>query len=203
MSPKTVAAVAAGLVGTIALAHVAFAGAPVTLNMATGSAECTLTWAKPGITFKALTPGGNAASFRDVDATGTVTIDLTSVGNPVTLANSVYIRTAAKGGFTLTDASGHYVQVSNLEGSLSGDSTFVVQTSSDPAGTRLPVYNIPTRPRISPDVQSVLPPRVNLALSDIWMSVLPEFATVMNQTFGDGTLRPGDQLGTCTARTTS
>ncbi|MEU1285863.1 hypothetical protein [Kitasatospora sp. NPDC005856] len=203
MSPKTMAAVAVGLAGTLALAHVAFAGASVTMNMSTGSAECTLSWAKDGVTFKALTPGAGASSFRDVNATGTVTVDLTSVGDPVSLANSVYIRTAAKGGFTLTDASGNYVQVSNLEGSLSGDSTFVVQTSSDPAGARIPVYDIPTRPQISPDVQSVVPPRVDLALSDIRMSVLPEFATVMNQTFGDGTIQPGDQLGTCTAETTS
>ncbi|MET8544550.1 hypothetical protein ABZW03_28495 [Kitasatospora sp. NPDC004799] len=202
-SPRTLAAVAVGLAGAVALAHVAFAGAPVTLAMGTGSAECTLSWAKEGVTFRALTPGSAGSSFRDVNATGTVTIDLTAVGNPVGLANSVYIRTAAKGGFTLTDAAGHYVQVSNLEGSLSGDSTFVVQTGSDPAGTRIPVYDIPTRPQISPDVQSVVPPRVNLALSDIRMSVLPEFATVMNQTFGDNTIQPGDQLGVCTAQTTS
>lgn len=202
-SPKSMAALAAGLVGTVALAHVAFAGAPVTLNMGTGSAECVLSWAKDGVTFKALTPGSAASSFRDVDATGTVTIDLTSVGNPVALANSVYIRTAAKGGFTLTDAAGHYVQVTNLEGSLSGDSTFVVQTSTDPAGSRIPVYDIPARPQITPMVQSVVPPRVDLALSDIRMVVLPEFATVMNRTFGDNTLQPGDQLGTCTAQTSS
>ncbi|MEU3564005.1 hypothetical protein [Kitasatospora sp. NPDC006786] len=107
------------------------------------------------------------------------------------------------GTIALTDAAGHDVRVSNLEGSLSGASTFVVRTSSDPAGARIPVYNIPARPLISPDVQSVVPPRVHLALSDIRMSVLPEFATVMNQTFGDGTIQPGDRLGTCTAETTS
>ncbi|MBD0669194.1 hypothetical protein [Streptomyces sp. CBMA156] len=203
MSPKRIAAVAAGIAGAVVLATVAYAGAPVTLNMATGSADCTVSWTKDGVTFKPLTPGSSASAFLDKDATGTVTIDLTAVGNPVTLANSVYIRTAAKGGFSLTDASGHYVQATNLEGSLSGDSTFVVQTSSDPAGTRIPVYDIPTRPQITPDVQSLVPPRVDLALSDIRMIVLPEFATVMNQTFGDGTIQPGDQLGTCTAQTTS
>ncbi|MFE4974332.1 hypothetical protein ACFRAR_19760 [Kitasatospora sp. NPDC056651] len=203
MSPKTVAVAVAALAGTLVLAHFAYAGAPVTLNMATGSADCTVLWTKDGVAFKPLTPGSNATAFRDADATGTVTIDLTAVGNPVTLANSVYIRTAAKGGFTLTDAAGHYVQVSNLEGSLSGDSTFVVQTSSDPAGTRLPVYNIPARPQISPDVQSVVPPRVDLALSDIRMRVLPEFANVMNATFGDNSIQPGELLGTCTAQTTS
>ncbi|MFJ6617933.1 hypothetical protein ACIQOW_10240 [Kitasatospora sp. NPDC091335] len=203
MSPKRIAAVAVGIAGAVVLATVAYAGAPVTLNMATGSADCTVSWTKDGVTFKPLTPGSSASAFLDKDATGTVTIDLTAVGNPVTLANSVYIRTAAKGGFSLTDAAGHYVQATNLEGSLSGDSTFVVQTGSDPAGTRIPVYDIPTRPQITPDVQSLVPPRVDLALSDIRMIVLPEFATVMNQTFGDGTIQPGDQLGTCTAQTTS
>ncbi|MFG2915613.1 hypothetical protein ACGF0D_22345 [Kitasatospora sp. NPDC048298] len=203
MSPKSIAVAVAALAGTVTLAHFAYAGAPVTLNMATGSADCTVSWTKDGVTFKPLTPGSNASAFLDKDATGTVTIDLTAAGNPVTLANSVYIRTAAKGGFTLTDTSGHYVQATNLEGSLSGDSTFVVQTSSDPAGTRIPVYNIPTRPQITPFVQSVVPPRVDLALSDIRMSVLPEFATVMNQAFGDGSIQPGDRFGTCTAQTSS
>ncbi|MFE6498866.1 hypothetical protein [Kitasatospora sp. NPDC057738] len=50
------------------------------------------------------------------------------------------------GTIALTDAAGHYVRVSNLEGSLSGASTFVVRTSSDPAGARIRCTTSPPGP---------------------------------------------------------
>ncbi|MER7770970.1 hypothetical protein [Kitasatospora sp. NPDC096140] len=199
MSRRTILVVVSATVLTAAAAAApfCFAGTSVTLPLGSGGAECELAWKKDGVTFRALTPGSSPTAFRLVDATGTATIDLASVGNPVALANSVYIRATTKGGFALTDAAGHYVQISNSDGSLTGDTTFVVQTTVDPAGTRMPVLNVAARPTITPDVRSVVPPRVDLALSDARLSVQPEFADAVNEAFGAGSVAPGDLLATC------
>ncbi|MFB7213198.1 hypothetical protein [Streptomyces sp. NPDC056255] len=205
MSCRTILIVTSATVLTtaVAAAPISFAGTSVTLSLGTGVAECELTWKRASVVFKALIPGSGPTAFRLVDATGTATIDLASVGNPIALANSVYIRATTRGGFTLTDAAGHYVQVSNGDGSLTGDSTFTVQTTVDPAGTRMPVFNIAARPKITPDVRSVVPPRVNLSLSDVRVSVQPEFANAVNEALGADSVEPGDALATCSGTATT
>ncbi|MEV6977569.1 hypothetical protein [Kitasatospora sp. NPDC093806] len=198
MSRRTILAIASATVLTAAAAPFAFAGSFVTVPLGTGAAECRLAWQKDGVTFKPFLPGSDPTAFRLVGATGTATIDLASVGNPIALANSVYIRATTRGGFTLTDAAGHYVQISTSDGSLTGDTSFTVQTALDPAGTRMSVFDIAARPTITGDVRSVVPPRVDLALSDARLSVQPEFANAVNEAFGPGSMAPGDLLATCT-----
>ncbi|MFC5723947.1 hypothetical protein ACFP1Z_27655 [Streptomyces gamaensis] len=181
------------LVGSGLAAHAAFAGDPVALTVAQGSGECAVSWQKAGVTFKPLTAGQAPSSYALSDFTGTVTVDLgeKTVGD---------VQAQFKGGFTLTDAAGHLVQVSDGQAAASsGNVTYMVKTSGDPNGERLPVHTFASPSQFTPEVASTDPPKVTVRASGVPAAFAPEFARALNGTFGPGTAEAGAPFGTCGA----
>ncbi|WP_171163525.1 hypothetical protein [Streptomyces sp. I05A-00742] len=203
---RTVVAVlgAAALAAAAITVQSAHAHAPVTLNVLQASGECSVSWKNPGLTLKATDPGHDSSSYALTNGAGTVTIDLGQAADPVALAQSVSVGGSFSGGFTLTDASGRSLTVSDGQGTLpTGGATYLVKTPAAPAGTRLPVYTYESPAVLVPQVSSVLPPKVGVEVPEVKVAVAPEFAQAVNDTFGPGTVADGTPFGTCTATITT
>ncbi|MEU1307716.1 hypothetical protein ABZ419_02290 [Streptomyces cinnamoneus] len=195
---------AAAVTGALVFSQTAHARAPITLTVAQASGECSVSWKKEGVAFKALTPGSGPSSFAFSDLVGTVSADLAYANDPVLLARSISITATFKGGFTLTDGSGHSLQISDGQGTFPfGGSSYLVKTTANPAGTRIPVYTYADLPLPAPGIPSLLPPKVNVKITDAKVNVTPEFANALNDTFGSGTAESGTPFGSCSGTATT
>lgn len=182
---------------TAVLARTAFAGAPITLKVAQGGGECVLTWKKEGVTFTPLAPGSTTSAFAVSGMEGALTVDLAAI-DPVSLAGSVGLTATADAGFTFQDAAGHTLQASDPQGTYpNGILSFVVKTTADTAGTRIPVYTFSDPPPPSLSVTSLLPPHVTVKFTGTPTVMTSEFAQVLNTTFGPGSATAGAPFGTC------
>lgn len=182
----------------------AAARAPVNLDVAQASGECRVSWQKPEPTFKPAAPGPGASSYALLNGAGTVTIDLAYATDPVALARSVSIGGSFSGGFTLTDAAGHTLEISDGQATTpTGGATYVVRTPAQPAGTRIPVYAYESPALLAPRVSSLLPPKVGVDVTEVKVDVTPEFAEALNSTFGAGTIAGGTPFGSCVATVTT
>ncbi|GAA0416733.1 hypothetical protein GCM10010357_42660 [Streptomyces luteireticuli] len=178
----------------------AHARVPVTLNVTQSNGNCNVSWTKPGLTFTPATPGTGTSSYALTNGTGTVTIDLAQATDPVALAKSVSMGGSFSGGFTLTDAAGRSLQISDGQATApTGGASYVVRTPSRPAGVRIPVYVYESPTMLVPQVSSLLPPKVSVAVTEAKVDVTPEFAQALNTTFGAGTVSSGAPFGSCTA----
>ncbi|MFE2410140.1 hypothetical protein ACFXDE_17565 [Kitasatospora sp. NPDC059408] len=195
---------AGGLAVTALVVRVAVAEAPVSLTVAHGSGECTFDWTKEGVAFTPTAPGKAPGSYAVSDIKGTVTVDM-AAPDPLSFARSATVDGRFKGGFTLKDAAGHFVQVSEGQGSApAGKGEFLVKTSADGAGTRMPVYALKdASDALDPSIVSMVPPRVKLNVLPIEMVLTPEFARTLNDTFGPDSANPGQPYGICSAQITT
>ncbi|MCC2281023.1 hypothetical protein LKL35_37625, partial [Streptomyces sp. ET3-23] len=126
---------------------------PVTLMVVEGSGECGLVWNKQGLAFTPLPAGKGSSSYALSDVTGTADADLAYANDPVALAGTIGGNVTAKGGFSLSDASGHTLQATEPQATLSsGKVTYLVKSAADPIGTRIPVHTGPLA--FAPEVPS-------------------------------------------------
>ncbi|MBH1934492.1 hypothetical protein I5Q34_09365 [Streptomyces sp. AV19] len=177
---------------------------PVTLPVAEGGGECVMAWSKPGVSFVPLTPGTNPSSYAFPKVSGTVEVDLAYATDPVNLAASIRAALAADGGFSLTDASGHSLQVSDPQVSLpSGESTFLVKTSADPSGTRMSIYVPSTPPSLVPEVSTALLPKLKVGVPATKVNATQDFADALNSAFGPGSASAGAWFATCSGSLSS
>ncbi|MBH1937663.1 hypothetical protein I5Q34_25900 [Streptomyces sp. AV19] len=199
VSRRSIAVVGASvLVATVVAAQTVQARVPVAVPFAQGEGQCSVVWKKAGVTFKALSEGKDATSYPVTDGTGTVNIDLALIGDVTALAKSISVVGSVKGGFRLTDAEGHFVEISDPEGTLPlGGSSYIVKTNSSPEGVRTPVYTYAGLPELVPTVSSVVPPVVGVELADAQLNLTPEFARILNDAFGAGSAQEGTLFGSC------
>ncbi|RLV01260.1 hypothetical protein CTZ27_12100 [Streptomyces griseocarneus] len=192
------------VVAAQALARMAFAFDTLSLPIASGAAECTVTWQKAGVTMRPATPGTVPSSYALTDVTGTLNVAGDPVGlslDPGRFAQAVSLTAAATGGFTLTDAQGHTVELSEprLTAPLDGF-TYVVKTPTTPSGTRMAVFGYPDPARLDPKLMSEAPPEITVDGS-VSLVAASEFAKAVNDAFGRGSLAEGAPFGACTGRT--
>ncbi|MFI1255098.1 hypothetical protein ACH4U6_15090 [Streptomyces netropsis] len=83
-----------------------------------------------------------------------------------------------------------------------GGFTSLVRTPADPAGTRIAALDYPVAAKLSPALTSVLPPEVAVdGTADI--NATPDFAKLVNDAFGAGTMGGSEAFGTCGGRVTA
>ncbi|MCC3767816.1 hypothetical protein [Streptomyces sp. UNOC14_S4] len=193
----------AAVVAAQALARMAFAFDTLSLPIVGGVAECTVTWHKAGVAMRPATPGSVPSSYALSDVTGTLNV----AGDPVALAldparfaQAVSYTAAGTGGFTLTDAQGHTVELSEPELTAPLDGfTYVVKTPTTPSGTRMAVFGYPDPARLDPKLTSETPPEITVDGSASLVAA-SEFAKAVNDAFGRGSLAEGAPFGTCTGQ---
>ncbi|WP_171172355.1 hypothetical protein [Streptomyces sp. I05A-00742] len=197
-----------GALTLTAVSAVAYAQGPIPVAVGSGSAECSLTWSKPGITLSSPSPAsditGPSTAFTDATGQLLINADPASLTTPSALASAITLAASGTGGFTFTNALGTKVDVSAPDAALpQGQVTFVVKTPTMPQGVRMPAfeYSIPTN--FAPELTSLLPLQVKVHVDGLTSKLTPGFATVLNNTFGPGTATGGDVLGTCSADVTA
>ncbi|MEV6978444.1 hypothetical protein [Kitasatospora sp. NPDC093806] len=195
---------AGALAITALVARVALAEAPVSLTIARGRGDCSFDWVKEGVTFTPATPGRAPRTFEVSDVKGTVTVDLTAP-DPISFARSATVEGSFKGGFTLKDAAGHFVEISEGKGSAPvGKGEFLVKTSADIEGTRMPVYTLrDASDALDPSIVSVVPPKVKVNVLPIETVLTYEFAQTLNRAFGPGSATAAEPFGICSGKITT
>ncbi|MBZ4320497.1 hypothetical protein [Streptomyces huiliensis] len=189
--------------GALAL-QAAHARAPVSLDLVSASGQCTVTWKKDGVAFEPLAPGDVPGSFAMTGGTGTVSFDLAALTDPVALARSMRIEGTFKGGFTYTDPAGRTVEVSDGQYTLPvGSVSYLVKSPAAPAGVRMTTHVYDGTAAFEPTVTSVMPPKVGVRTTGLTTNITPEFAQVLNDTFGPGSVTSGAPVATCTGSATT
>ncbi|MER7849504.1 hypothetical protein ABTZ03_36835 [Kitasatospora sp. NPDC096077] len=198
-----IAAAAALAVGGIAC-QVAAADTPVTVRVNHFEADCAVTWAKDGVSLRPTIPGTGPSSYALTDGEGTVTFDLGSLNNPVALANSINARGTFHGGFLLVDRAGHFVEAVDGEGTLpTGEPALYVRTDADPVARPTPVVTYAEVPLLVPTVSPLDPFELTVRVPQAKFDITPEFAKVLNDTFGTGSAQPGTPWATCSGSITT
>ncbi|MFF9016137.1 hypothetical protein ACF09C_24620 [Streptomyces sp. NPDC014870] len=201
--PLVILAVAALACGGLA-AGAALADTPVTLTVGHASGECAVSWQKDGIGFVALPAGSSARSIGVSDGVGTISADLSQFANPGALAKTVTFVGTFKAHFVLYNSSGGYVELSDGQATLpAGPGNLLVKTGSNPSGTRMSVFDYAKTPTITAERASMVPPSLAFKVGDVQMSVTAEFAKVVNDNLGAGTIEAGTRFGTCSAEISS
>ncbi|WP_372405914.1 hypothetical protein [Streptomyces luteireticuli] len=202
MRRRTIVGISAVFVA--ALATSAYAVDSLPLPVGSGSAQCSVSWQAPGITFTPQTPvqGATGPSVAYTDVTGTLNLDATPtdvIDDPAKLASAVTLTLDATGGFTFSDAQGRKVEASAPQGPLpTGTTTYLVKSPASPDGVRIPVYSYGLPSTFSPSITSLLPvPALTVTMAGLRADFTPELISTLNSTFGAGTAKSGDSLGVC------
>ncbi|MEU2872391.1 hypothetical protein ABZ769_24785 [Streptomyces olivoreticuli] len=197
------------VISTLALPAVAvsaYVQAPITFQVASATGECAVSWQAPGVTFQAQIPARNTAgpgmAFTGGSGQLNVNADVLP-SDPAALAKVITMDVGATGGFTLQDRRGGKVEVSDLDAVLPlGDATFTVRSTAHPDRTRIPVVT-DTSSTLDPKLTRIVPPQLAVHLTGLRAVITPEFAQVLNETFGPGTAKSGDAFGVCNGDVTT
>ncbi|MEU7106424.1 hypothetical protein ABZ951_15410 [Streptomyces sp. NPDC046215] len=186
----------------------AYAYAPTVLKVTSLTGECVYVSKAPGVTFEARTPGEGttwpAVAFTGQSGLLNLNADPAAVaGDPAALAEAIDMRFLAKGGFLLKNGQGKVVEILDPEARLpAGGASAVVKSAADPVGTRIPTFAYAAPPTLEPKL-SLTPLKAAVRLMNLDVNVTPEFAKVLNDTFGTGTAKVGDAFGVCTGELTA
>ncbi|MFF0206168.1 hypothetical protein [Streptomyces sp. NPDC005017] len=197
--------IAAGLSG-LALAGVtvaAYAVGPLALQVGEGGGACAISWAKSGITVSSATPTPDlpAPSAAFTGASGQLILKgdpAELITDPEALAAAVTLGVSATGQVSFVNALGTRVDVSDPNAALpTGDVTFVVKSPANPDGIRIPAFQYSAPEKFSPELKQLLPLHAAVNVEGLTLRMTPQFAEVLNTSFGLGTASGGDTFGTC------
>ncbi|MGA5131421.1 hypothetical protein ACPCTO_16575 [Streptomyces olivoreticuli] len=186
----------------------AYALADVTLNIASGSGECAISWTTPGVTFHAQIPPKDTtkpgAAFTGGTGQFSINADpATVINNPVALAAAIDISAQGIGGFTLSNAQGKVVDVSAPAARFPvGGATFLVKSPAHAEGTRIPVFAYSAPAKLEPTL-TLAPLRATAHYAGLEVNISPEFAQILNESFGPATAKSGDAFGVCSGDVTT
>ncbi|MEU2512363.1 hypothetical protein [Streptomyces syringium] len=186
----------------------AYAYAPTVLKVTSLAGECVYVSKAPGVTFEARTPGKDATwpavAFTGRSGLLNLKADPAAVvADPASLAKAIDMRFLTQGAFVLKNAQGKVVEILDPEAMLpSGGASAVVKSAADPAGARIPTFAYAAPPTLEPKL-SLMPLKATVRLMNLDVNVTPEFAKVLNDTFGAGTAKGGDAFGVCTGELTA
>lgn len=186
----------------------AYAYAPTVLKVTSLTGECVYVSKAPGVTFEARTPAKDA-TWPAMALTGrsgllNLNADPAAVAaDPASLAKAIDMRFLTKGGFVLKNAQGRTVEILDPDVRLpAGGASAVVKSAADPAGARIPAFAYAAPPTLEPKL-ALMPLKATVRLMNLDVNVTPQFAKVLNDTFGAGTAKEGDAFGVCTGELTA
>ncbi|MFE7095152.1 hypothetical protein [Streptomyces erythrochromogenes] len=197
--------IAAGLSGLALMGATvaAYAVGPLALQVGEGGGTCTISWTKSGITVSSPTPAPDvpAPSAAFTDASGQLILKgdpAQLITDPTALAAAVTLGVSAKGQISFTNTLGTRVDVSDPNAALpTGDVTFAVKSPANPNGIRMPAFRYTAPTKFSPELKQLLPLHATVKVEGLTLQMTPQFAEVLNTSFGPGTASDGDTFGAC------